>query len=96
MTAKRQMRSQEPQRPKNKGIGTADMPSPSARLLIGLSENFPKQAEPAIFVPPRVENTVLAIDLTQKVPGPKPKTEIFRQMGGTLGALLGHIAARLL
>ena len=68
------------------------MPSPSARLLIGLPENFPKQAEPVVFGPARMENAALPIDLTRKVPEPKPKTEILQQMWD---ALLGHIAARL-
>jgi hypothetical protein len=56
------------------------MPSPSARLLIGLLENFPKQAEPVVFGIARMENAELPIDLTRKVPEPKPKTEILRQM----------------
>jgi hypothetical protein len=76
MTAKRQMRSWEPQRPKNKGIGTAHRLPPSARLLIGLPENFPKQAEPVVFGLARMENTAPLIDWTRKVPGPKAKTEI--------------------
>jgi hypothetical protein len=52
------------------------MPSRSARLVIGLRENFPKQAEPAVFGPARMENAALLIDFTRKVPEPKPKTEI--------------------
>jgi hypothetical protein len=54
------------------------MPSPSARLVIGLPENFPEQAEPAVFGPARMENAALPIDFTRKVPEPKPKTGILR------------------
>jgi hypothetical protein len=52
------------------------MPSPSARLLIGLPENFPKQAEPEVFGLQSVGESGWGVGFTRKVPEPKPKTEI--------------------
>jgi hypothetical protein len=52
------------------------MPSPSARLVIGLPENFPKQAGPEVFGLQSVGEIGWGLGFTRKVPEPKLKTKI--------------------
>jgi hypothetical protein len=63
----------------NKGIGCADAPSEGNNLQLMSPTDFPKGAEPAIFDRRGLENAALGVDLTRKVPGPKPKAEILRR-----------------